>query len=44
MRNLATCFSTEHPTTFNNLITNSYSSKMVQYEMFVDLIIDSALH
>ena len=44
MRNLPTCFSTEHPTIFINLITNSYSWKMVQYKMLVDLIIDIALH
>ena len=29
MRNLPTYFSTEHPTTFISLITNSYSSIMV---------------
>ena len=44
MRNLLTWFSTEHPTTFINLITNCYSRKIVQYKMLVDLIIDIALH
>ena len=42
MRNSPTCFSTEHRTTFINLITNS--DRMVQYKMLVDLIIDIALH